>query len=435
MDRIILLISLFIQAIGFVIALIYIRKMPKFVGILILLVFSFMLLRGFLNLFGFFKSEVSELLILLISLFIFLSIIGASSLYKDFNRLLKQLKGLWEIDRVILSGLTPKSIMGGIKRAMIELIDCDGFGIYTYDQAKNSFNLYEDYNLNEKIHKNIMEKENGILWKIIRDRKNVIVPNSRKDSDFSIFLKSQNYSSFLGIPLYMKSNSLGALVLLSNKKGYPEKDIKFIEGVSRQVVIALDKIQTIERIKEMNIESVLALVQAIESRDPCTKGHSLKVANLAQNIARVLAVSEKDLVLIEFAGLLHDVGKIAVPEPILQKPGPLNSEEWVIMKRHPLYSAEIIKPVRNLSEIVDWIKYHHERWDGSGYPEGLMGDAIPVEARILAICDAYSAMTEKRPYRNGFTKEQALEEILKFSGKQFDPELVEIFLNHLGDPS
>uniref|UniRef100_A0A7C6EIL6 HD domain-containing protein n=1 Tax=candidate division WOR-3 bacterium TaxID=2052148 RepID=A0A7C6EIL6_UNCW3 len=428
MDRIILFISLFIQGIAFFIALFYLRRMPKFVGIFILILLSFMLLRGVLNLTGFFKAEISEILVLLVSIFIFLAIIGASNLYKEFDRMLKVLKGLWEIDRVILSGLTPRSIMGGIKKTMVELIDCDGFGIYTYNQAKNALSLYENYNLDDEIHKGIMEKENGILWKIIRERKYTMLSNSRNDNNFSDFLKSKNYSTLIGLPLIQKSNTLGALVFLSHKKSYSRKEIQYIEGIGRQVVIALDKIQTIERIKEMDIEIVFALVQAIETRDPSTKGHSLQVANIAVELTKIFGHSERELELVRYAGLLHDVGKIAVPEAILNKPSSLNEEEWKVMRKHPVISAEIVKPIKDLGEIEKWIFYHHERWDGTGYPEGLKGREIPFFSRILAICDTYSAMVSDRPYRKGLTDESAREEIKNYSGKQFDPEIVEMFL-------
>ncbi len=194
------------------------------------------------------------------------------------------------------------------------------------------------------------------------------------------------------------------------------------------MVIAMERSQTVERIKEMNIESVLALVQAIEMRDPYTKGHSLQVAELSIEIARNFGFSEQNLELIKFAGLLHDIGKIAIPETILNKPSSLTEEEWMIIKKHPIQSAEIIKPIKSLSMIEKWLLYHHERWDGSGYPQGLRGNEIPVEARILAISDTYSAMTGDRPYRKGLSDEQTREEIKRFAGRQFDPALVEIFL-------
>jgi len=173
---------------------------------------------------------------------------------------------------------------------------------------------------------------------------------------------------------------------------------------------------------------VFALVQAIEMRDPCTKGHSLQVSNIAVELAKIFGSSEREVELVRYAGLLHDVGKIAVPEAILNKPSGLNEEEWKVMRIHPVISAEIVRLIKDLSEIEKWIFYHHERWDGTGYPEGLQGREIPCFSRILAICDTYSAMVSDRPYRKGLTDEAAREEIKNYSGKQFDPEIVEIFL-------
>ncbi len=152
------------------------------------------------------------------------------------------------------------------------------------------------------------------------------------------------------------------------------------------------------------------------------------MANLAIEVYKYINGSDQNLELIKYAGLLHDVGKIAVPESILNKPASLSKEEWLIMKKHPVQSAEIIKPIKALEKIVPWVLYHHERLDGSGYPQGLKSSEIPIESKVLAICDAFSAMVGKRPYRDGFTIEQAIDEIKRFAGKQFDPEVVKIFL-------
>ncbi|MEO0185202.1 MAG: HD domain-containing phosphohydrolase, partial [candidate division WOR-3 bacterium] len=316
--------------------------------------------------------------------------------------------------------------------------DCNALTIYKIGKNGTSLETFANYNVKREFHKQILEGNSEFIWQLISSKKCSVLecPCSGKNSGFSKVLDEFGFQSCLGVPLVLRGVPLGSLLLLTEKKkNYIKKDIQLIEGIARQLVIAMERIQTIEKIKEMNVESVLALVQAIEMRDPCTKGHSLSVANMAKEIAEKLDMSAKELELIEFAGLLHDVGKIVVSEDILQKPGPLSNEEWLIMKKHPLYSAEIIKPVKNLSDISEWIKYHHERWDGSGYPEGLKGETIPIYSRILAICDAYSAMTEKRPYRDGFTKDKARNEIMENSGKQFDPEIVEIFLKYMGDPS
>ena len=191
----------------------------------------------------------------------------------------------------------------------------------------------------------------------------------------------------------------------------------------------MDRAKLIERIQEINIESVRALVEAIELRDPYTIGHSIQVADLATRIAQELEFSEREKNLIEFAGLLHDIGKIIVPEAILHKGTVLSSEEWQIIKKHVVHSAKIIEPIRNLRSVQNWILHHHEQWDGSGYPDGISGEKIPLESRILAVCDAYSAMTGDRPYRKALSIKDARQEIVNVAGKQLDPRLVNIFMS------
>jgi putative nucleotidyltransferase with HDIG domain len=243
-------------------------------------------------------------------------------------------------------------------------------------------------------------------------------------------MREKLFSTCLFSPIVVRGAQVGLLVLCSHKtRTFSKRESEFIRSMSYQMAIAWEKWQIINRIAEMNFESVLALVQAIEMRDPYTKGHSLQVANLSVEIARHLALSDRHIELIQYAGLLHDVGKIAVPEAVLKKPAKLDANEWVIMKKHPLYSARTIEPIKDLQEIYDWILYHHERWDGAGYPEGIKGDRVPLEARILAVSDAYSAMIGNRPYRRGLADDRARNEIRNYAAIQFDPGVVKAFLS------
>ena len=145
-------------------------------------------------------------------------------------------------------------------------------------------------------------------------------------------------------------------------------------------------------------------------------------------VARELDYSEQQLEAVRISGLLHDVGKIAVPDDVLRHPGKLDREQWEIMQQHPVFGALIVKDVPHLDAVSDGIKYHHENWDGSGYPENLAGEEIPVMGRLLAMGDCYSALTTDRPYRKGWTPEAALEEISRCAGTHFDPHLCAIFL-------
>ncbi len=171
-----------------------------------------------------------------------------------------------------------------------------------------------------------------------------------------------------------------------------------------------------------------ALVTAIDNKDHYTRHHSEEVTYLSLLVARELDYSEQELEAVRISGLLHDVGKIAVPDDVLRHPGKLNREQWEIMQQHPVFGALIVKDVPHLDAVGDGIKYHHEKWDGSGYPENLVGEKIPVMGRLLAMGDCYSALTTDRPYRKGWTPEAALEEIARCAGTHFDPHLCAIFL-------
>jgi putative two-component system response regulator len=176
-----------------------------------------------------------------------------------------------------------------------------------------------------------------------------------------------------------------------------------------------------------HLQTVLMLANVIEARDPTTRGHVERVQQLAMELARVLEWSAEALAVLEYGALLHDIGKILVPRSILNKPGHLSPAEREVLRRHPEEGARMLAGVDHLRGAVPYILYHHERWDGSGYPRGLAGAAIPIEGRLLAVVDAYDAMTSLRPYRVAIGSEIACAEIVQCRGQQFDPALGEAF--------
>jgi hypothetical protein len=182
------------------------------------------------------------------------------------------------------------------------------------------------------------------------------------------------------------------------------------------------------QMREMFTQTIGALAEAVDKRDPYTSKHSQRVRMISVDIGRVLKVPARDLEALEWGGLLHDVGKIGVPDSVLLKQGKLTREERITMNAHPVKGAEIIASVAHLAPELPVIRHHHEWYNGSGYPDRLMGDEIPRLARILHVADAFEAMTADRPYRNALSIEQALWELQKFSGVQFDPEVVDAFL-------
>ncbi len=183
--------------------------------------------------------------------------------------------------------------------------------------------------------------------------------------------------------------------------------------------------------EDSKIENMMVLVKSLEERDEYTYGHSRKVADLSERIARKLGLRESHIERIKVAALLHDIGKIGISDTVLKKPGKLSDEEFEEIKKHPVKGYEILKSLRRFrNKEALWVKYHHEMLDGSGYPEGLKGDQIPLESRIIAVADIYNALTSKRPYRDAMTKEEAIEEMKKMLGK-IDPKVFEALLEVL----
>ncbi|HEY3416821.1 MAG TPA: HD domain-containing phosphohydrolase [Armatimonadota bacterium] len=186
-----------------------------------------------------------------------------------------------------------------------------------------------------------------------------------------------------------------------------------------------------QRTEHLLFQTVQALTAAIEAKDPYTAGHSQKVAEIAVQFSRTLTLTETDTFALKLAGVMHDVGKIGIPEMVLLKPGKLNDQEWEVMKQHPVIGAEIVGQITDLGFVAKVVRSHHERWDGTGYPDGLTGDSIPFLSRILFIADAFDALTADRAYRRGMTQEDALELIQRFSGIHFDADLVQVLADQV----
>ncbi len=178
------------------------------------------------------------------------------------------------------------------------------------------------------------------------------------------------------------------------------------------------------------IGALTALAKTIDARDPYTRQHSASVARLASKTAASMGLSEKEIEAADIAGNLHDIGKLAIPEKILLKPGSLTSEEFAAIKNHPVKSREILADLPNLGPVIDAVYTHHERYDGKGYPRGLSGSEIPVLGRIIAVCDTWNAMTTDRPYRKAMNREKAMTVLYEERGRQLDPQVVELFLEN-----
>ncbi len=196
---------------------------------------------------------------------------------------------------------------------------------------------------------------------------------------------------------------------------------------------AEDVRQLYQRMQRAISQSLLGLANALEAKDPYTRGHSERVGAWSRRLADFMALPPKEVDQVAQAGLLHDIGKIGVPETVLGKRGPLEAAEWALMRRHPVIGAQIVAPFEFLAAGAVVIRHHHERWDGSGYPDGLAGETIPLGSRIVAVADVYDALTSTRPYRAALSQQAALEHIVAQAGRTLDGQVVAIFLGLVRD--
>lgn len=203
--------------------------------------------------------------------------------------------------------------------------------------------------------------------------------------------------------------------------------VRLIYALATQVADALQRADMHEQMESSFMEIMLTLANAMDARDTYTQDHNQALRDLAEMVCQKVRCNEDEIWAVRWAALLHDIGKIGIPDQILRKNGTLTAEEWALMKQHPLIGARIVAPVKKLAHVAPLIQSHHERYDGTGYPYGLKGKDIPRGARILAIADSYSAMIDERAYREARTPQAALQELRQLKGTQFDPELVEIF--------
>ena len=248
-------------------------------------------------------------------------------------------------------------------------------------------------------------------------------------------VQAEGFRVYIGLPLISKGVIQGVLEIYNRSPLETDPEwMNFLDGMANQAAIAIDNAQLVKDIQTANQELILAYDatiagwgRALELRDGDTEGHSQRVAEMAVRLAAEMGLRSEALAHLRRGAILHDIGKMAVPDSILKKEDDLSVEEWEIMRMHPNYSYEMLSPVEFLRPALDIPVAHHEWWDGSGYPRGLKGEQIPLVARIFAIVDVWDALTNERQYRKGWTPDQALAHIQNLSGKQFDPRVVEEF--------
>jgi putative nucleotidyltransferase with HDIG domain len=277
----------------------------------------------------------------------------------------------------------------------------------------------------------LLKNEDSISSFVMRQKQPLVVNDLEKEPYLKKINKEEYLAkSFISVPLVFQDEALGVLHVCDKKFTNPftKRDELLITNISRIGAIALQNVKLYEQIQQDYLKTIMALASAIDARDSYTMHHSENVARYAIAVAKSLGCKQSEINSLKQAALLHDIGKIAIKDSILLKEATLTPDEYEIIKQHSVKGEEIISILSFLKQAAKLIRHHHERYDGSGYPDGLKGQGIELGARILAAVDVFDAMTTDRPYRKAFSYQEALNEIEKNKNTQFDPEVTDCLI-------
>ena len=352
---------------------------------------------------------------------------------RELSRKVKELTSLSEVTQTITNSLDLDTVLSTIINAISRVMGFQICSIKLVDQATQVLKIEVSRGLGEEyLKKNATPVGEGISGLAVKMCKPIVIDDVREDPrvDKNHVLLSIGISSIISIPLITKQSVMGVLNLYTKNQHVFTEDEKRLLGIfASQAAAAIENARLFETLRESYLNTIHALSMAIDAKDRYTHGHSKRVKEISVIIGKEMGLVEDQMVLLEYAADLHDIGKIGISELIISKEGKLTVDEYEIIKTHPLVGETIIEPVPFLQDAKPVIRHHHERWDGYGYPDGLSGEEIPLLSRIILIADAYDAMTSDRPYRKALTPEEAVREIEKHKGAQFDPRVVEAFLN------
>jgi len=348
---------------------------------------------------------------------------------------IETLQLMYEIGKEILVNLRTEEIIQTVALMIRRIIPCDGVTMTLFDEEKSAFRVIDSTGTGLEKGLELAEADVPFYRVAVRGKtfyQHDITLDIKDFSKLAEWAEEKNVYSYFCVPLMVKDRLFGALILSSVRSAwFSGTHLAAAEKVATQVGIALANAKLLEDLDEIFIGTVTSLVNAIDAKSDWTRGHSMRVAAYAIRLAQKVGFSREKTERMRIAAILHDIGKIGIYEAILDKPGKLTKEEVDEMRKHPSQGVDILLPLNALKDIIPIIKHHHERYDGEGYPDGLSGEDIPLDARILAIADVYDAMRSDRPYRRGLTFEEAAQELLNEAGKQLDPVLPGRFVDLL----
>jgi len=350
-----------------------------------------------------------------------------------------QLRALMSVGQVINSSMGLRRVLEEVMDSLISLMHAErGFLMLRESNGELAVQIARGIahiNLDEEAFK----VSKTIVRKVVESGAPVLTTNAQADPRFDAQMSVAAYQlrSILCVPLKLKDDLIGVLYVDNRAHAgiFKENDLELISGFADQAAVAINSARLFEDLQESHRELEKAYqatlegwVRALDLRDKETEGHTQRVTILTQRLARSMGVDGEALVHITRGALLHDIGKMAIPDGILLKPGQLTDDERMLIQKHPVYAYEMLSPIAFLVPAIDIPYCHHEKWDGSGYPRGLRGKDIPFAARIFPVVDVWDALTSNRPYRKAFPQDEVRQRIKNDSGKHFDPVVVDAFM-------
>ncbi|HKK08558.1 MAG TPA: HD domain-containing phosphohydrolase [Gemmatimonadota bacterium] len=353
----------------------------------------------------------------------------------------RRIQSLREIDLAITASLDLRVTLRVVLDQVLEQLNVDAAAILLLGNASQEMEFAAGRGFRTRaLRHTTLRLGEGYAGEVARTRSTCVVPDLSADPDRlarSRELEDEGFVSYAAVALVAKGRVNGVLEVFSRRPlDAPEEWRDFLEVLAGQAAIAVDSASLFanlqrsnDRLREAYEQTIEGWARALALRDQETFGHTERVTEVTSRLARRRGLSEEDLVHVRRGALLHDIGKVGVPDRILLKPGSLDEEEWEVMKRHPALAYEILCSIDHLRRALDIPYCHHERWDGSGYPRGLEGPQIPRAARIFAVVDVWDALRSERPYRKAWSVEKTLSHIREESGSHFQPEIVDAFLD------
>jgi putative nucleotidyltransferase with HDIG domain len=367
------------------------------------------------------------------------SAIRRMTLIHETDRRLRHLYALSEIDRAITSSVDLKTSLKTVLDQVRIQLGVDAADVLLLNPSSHILEFISGQGFRTKtIEITTMRLGESYAGRAALEHMIVQVSSLSDDKERLLTTKlgRENFVSYYGVPLIAKGKVKGVLEIFNRTPLKPDDEwLDFLKALAEQAAIAIDNALLFDGLARSNIQLALAYNDTIEGwsraldlRDKETEGHTLRVTEKTLELARSFGMNQDELAQIRWGSLLHDIGKMGVPDGILLKPGPLTDEEWVLMRKHPTMAYELLSPIYYLRLALDIPYCHHEKWDGTGYPRGLKGEQIPLAARIFTIVDVWDALRSDRPYRPAWTNKKTIEHIKSGSGTHFDPRLVKAFL-------